>query len=108
MPSHADASKFGEMADGERFRDLARILPKGETVFDVGANRGQFAIEVLQAQELTVYCFEPGEDAFEQLSRVSRTDSGIIPVQVAVGEVTGTAKFFVQKSDVGSSLLALT
>ena len=43
-------------------------LPRNATVFDVGANQGQYASAALrQRPDLQMYCFEPSPTAFEYL-----------------------------------------
>lgn len=46
-------------------------LPEGATVFDVGANRGQYATMVTRARpDLKVHAFEPSQSAFADLQRI--------------------------------------
>jgi FkbM family methyltransferase len=57
-------STSGELA-------IVKSLPSGSTVFDVGANRGQYARMALGARpDLTLHCFEPSLTAFGDLQRV--------------------------------------
>lgn len=93
------------LADGERRVALQRLLQQGSLVIDVGANRGQFAQEVLEIQDVSIICFEPGAEAFKSLRALAADNPKITPENMAVSEVTGTADFYVQRSDFGSSLL---
>lgn len=99
-PDEIDAA-----ADAERAQALSRILTVDSVVLDVGANRGQFARQLLAAVPCTVVCFEPVQAAFDDLVAVAREVPGIRPVRLGVAETTGEVDFFVQESDLGSSLL---
>lgn len=93
-------------ADAAIERDFARILGDKSLVFDIGANRGQFAEKVLTIKpDATVYSFEPVPDAFKDLKILSEIKTGIVPKQLAVSEITGDVTIHVMMSDVGSSLL---
>lgn len=93
------------VADDERRRDLARILDEQSIVLDVGANRGQFALQILDAVQCRFICFEPVAEAFAGLSEVAATQPLIEPVRLAVAETPGTTSFHVTVGDTGSSLL---
>lgn len=86
-------------------RDLLRILDTESVVIDVGANRGQFAEEILTIVPVrTIYSFEPVEAPFDDLRKLADKHSQIVPAKKAVSQQTGVAAFFVTASDVGSSL----
>lgn len=93
------------VADAERRDALARILSEGGVVLDIGANRGQFAMELLATNDVAVICFEPVDAAFDALCVLAREEPRISPRKLAVASSTGSADFHVQRSDVGSSLL---
>lgn len=97
--------EIDDAADAERAQALSRILTVDSIVLDVGANRGQFARQLLAAVPCTVVCFEPVQAAFDDLVAVAREVPGIRPVRLGVAETTGEVDFFVQESDLGSSLL---
>ncbi|MEJ7691766.1 FkbM family methyltransferase [Daejeonella sp.] len=87
-------------------RDLSRLLAPNSTILDIGANRGQFALEVLEVlSEVKIYSFEPVKGAFEDLKSLSAEHPQIIPQESAVSLKTGQTTFHVTESDVGSSLL---
>lgn len=100
-----------ELSDAEAAQkifteDMRRILSPRSVVLDVGANRGQFAAELLKIENLSrIYCFEPVPDAFAYLEALAASDSRILPVQAAVSSIPTKIPFFVTKSDVGSSML---
>jgi len=109
--SHSKHRPDIELTDAEAAQkifaeDMRRILSPRSVVLDVGANRGQFASELLEVESISkIYCFEPVPDAFAYLEALAAADSRILPVQAAVSTETSKIPFFVTKSDVGSSML---
>jgi len=101
-----DINSLDELADSELRGALKKILTPGGIVLDVGANRGQFALDVLSVQACKIFCFEPLPDAFRYLQILQDSHPQINPVQLAVSNVSGEAEFHVTAGDVGSSLLA--
>lgn len=93
------------VATEELSQSLVRILSEESLVLDVGANRGQFARQLLASVSCTVLCLEPVESAFIDLCSLADRESRITPVNLGVAETTGPIDFFVTESDVGSSLL---
>lgn len=86
--------------------DLQRIIPANSVILDVGANRGQFAEEVLQVLPgVRIYSFEPVPEAYDKLTLLSEKHPQVMPVKRAVSLRAGQSTFFVTASDVGSSLL---
>jgi FkbM family methyltransferase len=79
-------------------------------VFDVGANRGQFARTIRRTFPHAIfYCFEPTPAAFEQLSIWASTQERVVPVQLALGARPGILEMNVHKMhDTSSSLLSTT
>lgn len=77
-----------------------------ETVFDVGANRGQ---TIAWFRPLfpgaTIYAFEPYPPAFRDLCVNTAGDSRVKAVALALGEHTGTATLFENSADSTNSLL---
>ena len=87
-------------------KDLLRLLTPNSVALDIGANRGQFALGLLEViPEIKIYSFEPGYEAFNDLKRLSSHHKQIIPKNSAVSLKTGKATFNVTESDTGSSLL---
>jgi FkbM family methyltransferase len=87
-------------------RDLNRILPKDAIIFDVGANRGQFAEQINGFfDQATIHSFEPVPSAYKELEALSSRITKIIPNNLAINVVDGNVDFFITESDVGSSLL---
>ncbi|GAA5525169.1 hypothetical protein Maes01_01734 [Microbulbifer aestuariivivens] len=75
------------------FFDAHRLLPEWQvnTVFDVGANIGQSAIEFRKAfPAATIYCFEPVQKTFEKLKsntgNLKQTKNFLIALSASDGE----------------------
>lgn len=87
-------------------RDLRRVVNGESTIIDVGANRGQFAEEILSMGPVRrIYSFEPVPDAYAALEQIAAVHPVVTPVRKAISLNNGNASFFVTQSDVGSSLL---
>jgi len=60
-------NNFDRQTNGE-YRFLNFLMPKAKIVFDVGANVGDYASEMLRINPaVTIHAFEPDKNAFEQL-----------------------------------------
>lgn len=100
------ALRAGVAATGEHEHLLARLEPA--TVIDVGANRGQFALDVEAAlPEARVYSFEPMSGAAATFRRVFGGNSRYSIVEVALGAGEGSADLHVSRHDDSSSLLPI-
>jgi FkbM family methyltransferase len=87
--NNSDPNLNGEM------RFLRLNLPPCRTIFDVGANVGNWAVCALQnAPQATLHCFEPDSMAFAKLSR-NLPDQRVQLNNVAVGDREGEARLFV-------------
>jgi FkbM family methyltransferase len=72
--------------------DLRRWLPGFDPriVFDVGAHHGQSATGFLATfPRATIYCFEPVERSFAELSRRIEGNARLRPVRLALGSSAG-------------------
>ena len=89
--------------------DLARQGLRPDTVIDVGANRGQFAVAALQTwPACTVHSFEPLPSMADHLNGLVTRYSGRYRVTPsAVGSEPGSATLNVNRHHQSSSLLAL-
>ncbi|MEM9706357.1 MAG: FkbM family methyltransferase, partial [Pseudomonadota bacterium] len=77
-----------------------------DCVFDIGANRGQYA-KLLRSQVKyrgRILSFEPGPAPYNVLDWVSRNDSLWHTEQIALGEENGTASLNVMALDVFNSI----
>jgi FkbM family methyltransferase len=66
---------------------------QGGVAFDIGANVGYYA-RLMSPRAEHVYAFEPDPDNFALLQRNCRNFPNITPLNMAVGETTGTVDFF--------------
>ncbi len=65
-------------------------LPHVETILDVGANVGQFALAAARHYpEATIYSFEPLPDVFEELKANTADNQRIKPLNWAIGNCDG-------------------
>jgi FkbM family methyltransferase len=100
-----DFTRFGYSL----FTDIRRISKTWDwsiqTVFDVGANIGQFASETLrELPDTIVHSFEPHPRAFAKLSR-SISGPRLSAHEWAVGDREGEAVLYVYGSDKDGSLI---
>lgn len=86
---------------------LRRIDP--DVVLDVGANRGQFTLDVRTAvPNATVVAFEPLASEAAIYRRIHGGDAAVHLVPVALSDVTGRSEFHVNREADSSSLHAPT
>lgn len=79
-----------------------------DTVLDVGANRGQFALELIDAgYEGLIVSFEALPNAYEELKKRAHFhgDSWLVAPRFAIGETAGKVRFYVTRGDASSSIL---
>jgi FkbM family methyltransferase len=80
-----------------------------QTVFDVGANSGQFASWLKpRIPDAEFHCFEPTPQAFELLSRWASTQSGVHAVGRALGEQPGEVLMNLHTAHTTSSSMLAT
>lgn len=87
---------------------LSEYIPAGSTVYDGGANIGQFAraaIEILRPAMLLA--IEPSPIAFAELARNIGDESNAEVLRCALGRTQGTSHLNVSANSVSSSLLAI-
>ena len=79
------------------------------TVFDVGANEGQFAQTALQAfPASSLFCFEPLPSAQRSLAELASRSAGRLTVEpIALGDTNGEIDFNVTSFSPSSSALPL-
>jgi FkbM family methyltransferase len=88
------------------YTDLASIpAPPLRTVFDVGAHRGESAVEFSRVWKgATLYCFEPAEKSFEELRARFSTSPRVYCYQLALGDREYEGTLFVRSGSVNNSL----
>lgn len=95
-------TKGGFLSTLQQFEDQAPV----RLCLDVGANAGHFAREFRAAfPPATIHCFEPGEDAFQQLQTLAGQDSQVRAHRTALGNRSGSQTFFLNAKSVTHSLL---
>lgn len=88
---------------------LLRSLPPLNSIVDVGANRGQFALVARRIQPAAkITAFEPLPTAGRRFSQVFRDDDNVTLHSVAIGKCAAEVEFHVSASDDSSSLLPIT
>jgi FkbM family methyltransferase len=85
---------------------LAR-LPRNAVLFDVGANRGEYALALLRhaGPDARIFAFEPGARTFELLSAAVPGRPNLRLEQIGFGESAGTLELFAGSQ--GSALASL-
>jgi FkbM family methyltransferase len=93
---HCNGDQDGDMRTNGECEVIRRFAPGSHTVFDVGANKGDWASEVLALNsEVSLHCFEPTQAAFRLLSaRFSNPRSTIRLNQFGLGSVSGNRSAF--------------
>lgn len=100
------ALRLGVAATGEHQPILARLAPR--TVIDVGANRGQFALDVESVlPEATVISFEPLAEPADVYRRLFTDNPRYSIHHCALGSSGGAATLHVSGQDDSSSLLTI-
>ncbi len=85
---------------------LSRLAPR--TVIDVGANRGQFALDALIAVPgVSVISFEPLESAAAKYRKVLGHRPDVVLHQVALSDSVGEREMHIARQDDCSSLLPI-
>jgi FkbM family methyltransferase len=91
------------------FRILRRAGVGPHCIFDVGANKGQFlriALDNLRGVDCSIHCFEPAQQAWQELREFAKTDARVRVNHVGVGKENGRALLHFDRP--GSGLASLT
>lgn len=86
---------YGAYAPGEQFQ-----ISPGDTVFDIGANVGVFAVwAALHDPSVKVYAFEPASENFRHLQRNIEANGldNIVPLQCAVSDSDGELTLYLHE-----------
>lgn len=77
-----------------------------ETVFDVGAHRGETADKYIKLYpDATIYSFEPFPGSIAELRRRFESEPSVRPVQLAVSDSSASLAFYVNRDSFTNSLL---
>jgi FkbM family methyltransferase len=101
-------SEVADSGEAAVFR-LLRCRPAPLTVFDVGANQGQFltaALEALVGTDHRIHSFEPGKGTFALLAARHGHTPRVALHNLAVGRSAGTATLWYDEE--GSGIASLT
>jgi len=96
------------LTDADYIRNKAQFNPdKKIVVFDVGANVGNYAAKIISfAPSAVLYCFEPFQDSFAQLSARFADNASVTTAQLALSNQEGKRRFYInQHSSETNSLL---
>jgi FkbM family methyltransferase len=97
-----DVGRYRKKADPLSFLHSHNI----NTVFDVGANTGQFASEIRAVlQSAQIYSFEPVKKVYAELQHNMQSDMRWKGFNVALGEKKGSARITVSPYSPSSSLM---
>lgn len=103
------ASNYRSNGELHSLKQLARRwADRPVTLFDVGANVGEFTLEILDAfrdQKFDLYAFEPSGRAWSQLRQRVPDSKNIHAIQMAMGDQEGTANLYFPEE--GSALASL-
>jgi FkbM family methyltransferase len=101
-------STVGKSGEAAIFNRLARMKGGPYTIFDVGANQGQFLAVVLSTslKDFRVHAFEPSSESFRLLTEKMGGRPEIVLNNVGLGRERGTLDLFFDKP--GSRLASLT
>lgn len=86
--------------------DMLRFI-RADTIIDVGANKGQFAIAALAAGAKRIISFEPLDSEAEIFGRNFGRDQRVALHRLALAESSGEAVFHVADRPDSSSLLSI-
>ena len=100
--------KYGVAASTENFKAL-KTISECETVFDIGANRGQFSIAVKYFYpKSNIVAFEPLLEPFDKFNQIFKNDSQVSVFNCAIGLENKDTIIHESKRDDSSSLLPIT
>ncbi len=79
------------------------------SIFDVGANEGQFARFARGVfPQATLYCFEPTPQAYEKLANWAEADGNVVAANLALGDSPGKCEINLHSDHTPSSSLLET
>jgi FkbM family methyltransferase len=78
------------------------------TIIDVGANKGSYTVDVLNANKSSrVFCFEPHPKTFQKLNKLFANEKNVLAVNTGVGDQNSILKLFDYENGGGSSHASL-
>lgn len=90
------------------FNDLERLHVELNTVFDVGANQGQWSLDLLKYLSVSkIHCFEPLQSQFKILESSVAAYPQIKPWNLAVGDSISQSRIWLGNTETNSSLIKI-
>lgn len=97
------------IASTQILHNISLNVPEIATIFDVGANQGQFAIASnIYYPKATIYSFEPVPDIFRNLERNTKNINNIHCINYALGATEGEIDFYSNNHSHASSALIVS
>lgn len=82
--------------------------PEFQTIFDAGANIGQFALAAARRFPMAdIHCFEPVQDAYDILKKRAKKYPEIHVYNCAVGDISGKIQFYRNDYTPASSVMPI-
>jgi FkbM family methyltransferase len=87
---------------------MRNYIPKADTIIDVGANMGQFALAAhVYYPSARIIAFEPHSEAFDELRKKTAKVPNITLHKLALGEKSGMMRFYANDYTLASSALEI-
>lgn len=84
------------MATNGELKIIEELIKDNDTVFDVGANRGEWSEIVLHKKKgVTVFAFEPIPSVYEQLHKKSIDTPQLLAFNMALGDYNGSLPMYI-------------
>lgn len=101
-------SKYDPKRDPAEIKKSFLVRNNINVVLDVGANRGQFALQLRNSgYNAKIVSFEPLSSAFNRLQQASQSDRNWDVLQCALGNKVGSAEINVSGNSYSSSILTM-
>ncbi|HVI44175.1 MAG TPA: FkbM family methyltransferase [Chitinophaga sp.] len=101
--------KGASVASSQILYNCKKFIPELQTVLDVGANQGQFALAATHFYpNASIHAFEPVPETYAVLQRNTRRSSNIHTYNFALGSNTGTLEFYSNAYSHASSALEVS
>ncbi len=109
MPNWILALFQYHVAAGAEHERVLKLITNIQTVVDIGANRGQFALVARHCfPKASIISFEPLEEPASIYNKVFSKDSRTRLIEKAIGPESGEATIHLSERDDSSSLLPIT
>jgi FkbM family methyltransferase len=99
-----DFKSSGEIAAAEYVRSKVNRTGEGNIVFDVGANLGKYAMELVKIfskDNDRIYSFEPSKETYKALLKTIDGNQRIIPCNFGIGDTATTQQLYTDNDGSG-------